>query len=602
MTVYTKIKAAFCFVIISVFMLLCGLDAIPRLDAMAGDMLLSDGAEPASEIVILTIDDDSINALGRFPWPRSTYAALLENLADSGAAVIGLDILFTEPSDEYEDEALMEAIAYAGNVVLPMQANIRVGQKSEIDEDGVLLAHGAIYPIPMLAAQAADFGHINAQPDDWDSFIRRGMGTFRDVGDGTLIRSWDEVVYEQFCLRTGREYKEVTSRTFFKRPYIHFAGPPGTITHYPIFAALDPDIIDPSEFAGKIVLVGAFTTSLTEDSYFTPASGVQRMYGVEIHANIINNMLNGDYVTPTPRWLNIFTLLLFCAAAAFFQHRIRRALLKFCLVIGVAAVAAGSWYLLFRAGMLASVSYTLLALVCLYLIDVLISYMAEFGEKHRVISMFGRYLAPQVLDKVVHEGEGSLQLGGEERDLTVLFVDIRGFTALSEMLSPTEVVEILNEYLTLATEAVFAFGGMLDKYIGDAVMALYNVPYDQEDHTLCAVKSALQMQRHGIELNAELEKRFGRAVHFGVGVNTGRAVVGNIGSPARMDYTAIGDVVNVSARLESNAKAGQVLISSAVYEKVKDEIEADALGGLKVKGRAGEVQAYQVNGLKGETS
>ena len=605
MTSYSKIKSAASIVLLAALVLFCSLDLLPSLNAVSRDILLKSGAPPSADIIILTIDDDSIEELGRFPWPRSVYAALLYNLADGGAAVVAMDILFTEESDEWEDEALMEALAYAGNVVLPVQADILVrqqlgggmSQSSVIGDDGLMIAFGATYPIPMFAAQAVDFGHINALPDTWDGYIRRGMGTFRNAEDDGLVYEWAEAVYRQYCLATGREILEPPSRIFRSRPYIHFAGPPGTIRHYPIHAALDPDIIDPSEFEGKIVLIGAYATGLDDDSFFTPASGAQRMYGVEIHANEINNMLSGKYVVPAPMLLDVLLLLVFCAAAAILFSLNKRTLIKLGVFAAAVAALLATWLILFASGRVISVSYALLALLLTYLTDVVLSYMEEFAERHRVMNIFGRYLSPQVLDKVIQDGEKSLALGGEERELTALFADIRGFTSLSEVLAPPEVVEILNEYLTLVTEAIFKHGGTLDKYIGDAAMALYNVPYEQEDHVMRAVKSALLMQELGTALHYDLLEHYGRDVRFGIGINTGPAVFGNIGSPSRMDYTAIGDTVNVASRLESNAGPGQILISDAVYERVKDYIEAIPLGGLKVKGRESQVQTYEVKGL-----
>jgi len=605
MTSYSKIKSAVSIAILAALVLLCAYDVFPSLNAAFRDILLKGGAPAPADIVILTIDDDSIGELGRFPWPRSVYAALLYNLADGGAAVIAMDILFTEESDEWEDEAFMDALAYAGNVVLPVQADILVrqqlgggmSQSSVIGDDGLMVAYGATYPIPMFAAQSVDFGHINALPDKWDGYIRRGMGTFRNAEDDGLIYEWAEVVYKQYCLATGREIAEPPVRDFVSRPYIHFAGPPGTITHYPIYAALDPDIIDPSEFEGKIVLIGAYATGLQEDSFFTPTSGSQRMYGVEIHANEINNMLNGEFIRPTPIWLDILLLLIICEAAAVLYASIKRTLVKLGLFIAAVLVLLGIWLLLFNFGWVISVSYALLALIIMYFADVVLSYMQEFMERRHVLNLFGRYLSPQVLDKVIQDGEESLRLGGEEREMTALFVDIRGFTSFSEILEPPKVVEILNDYLTLVTEAIFEFGGTLDKYIGDAAMALYNVPYEQEDHVMRAVKSALRMQERGAALHNDLAERYGRDVRFGIGINTGPAVFGNIGSPSRMDYTAIGDTVNVAARLESNATAGQILISEAVFDQVKDKVTAIPLGALKVKGRESQVLTYDVKGF-----
>jgi adenylate cyclase len=241
--------------------------------------------------------------------------------------------------------------------------------------------------------------------------------------------------------------------------------------------------------------------------------------------------------------------------------------------------------------------YPLGLLAAQYIAILAEKFIAEQLEKKRVTDVFGKYVAPQIVDEILKEGETGLKLGGTRRDITVLFVDIRGFTPLSESAEPEEVVSILNQYLSLCAEAIFAYGGTLDKYIGDATMALFNAPLDLEDHQLRAVQTALAMQEGAKPLQEKLEKEFGKVVRFGVGIHTGPAIVGNIGADFRMDYTAIGDTVNTSARLESNSKPGQILISSEVYGYVKEHVEVTDLGLIQVKGKAQGVQVYQVDKL-----
>ena len=176
-----------------------------------------------------------------------------------------------------------------------------------------------------------------------------------------------------------------------------------------------------------------------------------------------------------------------------------------------------------------------------------------------------------------------------------MFVDIRGFTPMSESLKPEQVVEILNEYLSLTTNAIFQNGGTLDKFVGDATMAVFNAPFDLEDYVYKAVCTARDIAAGSAELEKKLMERFGKTVSFGIGVNCGEAVVGNIGCEYRMDYTAIGDTVNTAARLESNAKAGQILISEAVYEAVKDRLEVTEVGVIPLKGKSNGVFVYSVD-------
>lgn len=213
----------------------------------------------------------------------------------------------------------------------------------------------------------------------------------------------------------------------------------------------------------------------------------------------------------------------------------------------------------------------------------------EATEKERIKSVFGRYLAPSVIDQLMDDPR-SVQLGGVRREVTVMFCDIRGFTGISERNPPEEVVAILNSYLTCATEVILGAGGTLDKFLGDGVMAFFNAPLEQADHALAAVRAAIRMQErlHGLRGVAE------HRVAFGVGINSGEGVVGNIGTADLMNYTVIGDVVNVAARLQGEARAGEVLISSSVYERIADRVEVEELGAIHVKGRAQPVSIHKV--------
>jgi adenylate cyclase len=224
----------------------------------------------------------------------------------------------------------------------------------------------------------------------------------------------------------------------------------------------------------------------------------------------------------------------------------------------------------------------------------------ESIKKQRVINAFKKYVAPQVVDELAKKDDFSISLGGEKRHVAVLFVDIRGFTPMSEGLMPEEVVEILNEYLNLTTNAIFKNKGTLDKFIGDATMAIFNAPFDLDDYVFRAVCTAMDIAKGSNALDAKLQERFGRSVSFGIGVHCGDAVVGNIGCEHRMDFTAIGDTVNTAARLESNAARGQILISKEVYEHVKDRVDANAIGAIPLKGKRQEVFVYQLNEIKTE--
>ena len=218
----------------------------------------------------------------------------------------------------------------------------------------------------------------------------------------------------------------------------------------------------------------------------------------------------------------------------------------------------------------------------------------EATEKERVKAVFGRYLAPWVVEQLMDD-PASVHLGGVRREVSVLLADIRGFTGISERHPPEEVVAILNRYLACATEVILGAGGTLDKFLGDGVMAFFNAPLPQEDHVLAAVRAALQMQTR----LRELQGPGGGRIAFGVGINTGEGVVGNIGTPELMNYTIIGDVVNVAARLQGEARAGEVLLSAGAYERIAGAVEVEELGSMHVKGRAQPVQIYKLLRIAG---
>jgi len=223
-----------------------------------------------------------------------------------------------------------------------------------------------------------------------------------------------------------------------------------------------------------------------------------------------------------------------------------------------------------------------------------IGYLYTTLEKKKIEGTFKRYVAPQVVDQIFNDGLDNISLGGKKTEIACLFVDIRGFTPLSEVLTPEEVVEVLNEYFDLITKCIFENGGTLDKFIGDAAMAIFNAPIEVDDYTYKAVKTACDIVKGAKILEEKLFERFGKEVRFGIGVNKGEAVVGNIGSNSRMDYTAIGNTVNTAARLESNAKPGQVLISEDVYKEIKDRIKAESIGEIPLKGKAEKIEVFSV--------
>lgn len=448
-------------------------------------------------------------------------------------------------------------------------------------------------PYPELKAAAATVGHINTIPDR-DRVVRNSLYSFMD--QGKQIESFSWVVYKMYKERMGETANaDMLPLDDFGRFHIPYTGRPFQYEAIPYSAVLSGDV--PADyFEDRIVLIGPYATGFKDD-YPTPLQVKSPMYGVEIHANIIQALLEGNFKHELDWKWNAFILLI-AAALAYFLFRKWNMLFSFVSVaVLIAAFVIGGGYL-YRQGVIVSIGYVVPLLIVSCIVVVGFHYVEELFERRRVTDIFGRYVAPEVVNQILKNGEEGLKLGGTRRELTVLFVDIRGFTPLSEKAEPEEIVEILNEYLDLAANCIFKFDGTLDKFIGDAAMAIFNAPLLLEDHPMRAVEAAWAMKEGSAALERKLIERFGFGVKFGLGIHTGPAVFGNIGSKSRMDYTAIGDTVNTAARLESNAKPGQIILSDVVYQAVKNRVKVNPLGEIKVKGKEQGIIIYELEGLQ----
>ncbi|MFZ3131537.1 MAG: adenylate/guanylate cyclase domain-containing protein, partial [Desulfosporosinus sp.] len=352
--------------------------------------------------------------------------------------------------------------------------------------------------------------------------------------------------------------------------------------------------VSPAHFAGSVVLIGPYALGL-EDMYYTPASKILQMYGVVIHANIIQSLLDDKIYTRVSQPIGLLLILVMGLLAYLMMERVRA---KWAILITVGFLvvySVGSVIVFQTLNILLPYIYPILTIIALYIFSVVSQYLKERKERGRVTGIFGRYVSKAVVQEILSSKE-EIKVGGIRKDITLMFVDIRGFTPMSEKMEPEDIINLLNEYLDLCSRAVFAFEGTIDKFIGDGVMSIFGAPIEQKDHPERAVRAALQMQRESVKLAEGLLKRYGRSVSFGIGLNSGPAVVGNIGSQDRLDYTAIGDTVNLAARLESNAKPGQILISKETYERIKDKFRVTPLDPIKVKGKEKLVEIYQVEG------
>lgn len=567
-------------------------DAFYSLDSLMKDKLYQQPRGINNKIKIIAIDDETLRELGPLGnWSRQVYADIIEALGDN-PAVIGMDIMVFGEKDREGDEALKAACEKSGRVISGSYINYTTAYC--IDENGEpYINYLNIKDIEQpIIVDYAETGFVNAVPDN-DGIVRSAFLT-ADY-EGETYDSFAKRIYSMYCKNTGTA--ENTPRLDEKgRMWINYAGRPADYENIPLYAVLNGSV-DPRVFKDCIVLVGAYASGLS-DQFSVPNSESQ-MYGVEIHANIVQGLLDGKSLVPAPRLMAALIIAAFCAAAYILTKKLPlKAATPAAVVIVAGSVIA---FIAINSG---GTSFPLIylplgALLC-YLINLVRKYVEERLEKKKITDAFKKYVAPQVVEEIAKKGGYQIKLGGENRDIAVLFVDIRGFTPMSESLEPEQVVDILNSYLNLTTNSIFANGGTLDKFIGDATMAVFNAPFDLDDYVYRAVKTAWAIVSGGNAIESKFLERYGKSVSFGVGVNCGPAVVGNIGCDFRMDYTAIGDTVNTAARLEANAKRGQVLISESVYERVKGRVTVEPIGEIPLKGKSKGVFVYSLTGITEE--
>jgi adenylate cyclase len=348
-------------------------------------------------------------------------------------------------------------------------------------------------------------------------------------------------------------------------------------------------------FKDSIVLVGAYASGM-QDAYRAAIDRGQSMQGVEINANLLQALMDGKTAVEASRHVHA-AIMFVITYLIFFLVRKQKLIISIVEMVAFTGIHLLVGRIMALNGKVITQLYVVIvfALIIVYLI--VEKYLVEKLRRRKMLSTFKQYMAPQVVDKLTKGNDFEIKLGGEKRDVAVMFVDIRGFTPMSENLAPEEVVSILNEYLALTTASVLDNEGTLDKFIGDATMAVFNAPFDLEDYEYKAVCAAWDIVKGAKELEKKCMERFGKSVAFGVGVNCGEAVVGNIGCDFRMDYTAIGDTVNTAARLESNAKRGQVLISEHIYERLKGRIQVKEIGVIPLKGKTQGVCVYELQGI-----
>lgn len=570
---------------------------LERLELAARDglMRLRGVRAPDPRIVIVAIDDFSFNWTGyQWPWPRAYLAQIVTRLNQAGARLIGLDIfLFESGYDAGGDEALATALAE-----LPLSVSV-----IQIFADEFLGTETLKQPRTSYLAGLDGLGLTGIHLDD--DAIDRGLQAFDVFGDQVYYH-W---AFETAALVLGVERPSVTPTglTFNgqavplngDRFLVNFAGPAGT---YPTYSAADvaDGLVDPAVFRDKIVLIGATSITL-HDTYPTPFSASRPTPGVEIVANAIATILSGEYLHVTPPWVNMLVILLMAALAGLIGriHRPAVALLAlfgallFYFGICLLAFARFDWYLpvtgpeamLFLGVIVPSVEQA----------------VSQEIEKRRVRGLFTRFLPPRMVDQLLATQDISSL--NKRADVSILFSDIRGFTTLSERMTPEEVVALLNPYLEAMTGVIHRNGGTVDKYEGDAVIAFFGEPVPYPDHALRAVRAAVEMRLELARLNQrwQAEGRLESDLEIGIGVHSGEVFVGLLGSAQRVNYTVIGDNANLASRLQDQTKivGWPILVSERTAELVKGEFEVEFAALQALRGKSEPVNIYKVLGRKG---
>jgi adenylate cyclase len=569
------------------------LGPLERLELLWFDQLfeLRGIQKPAAPIVIVMIDESSFQELNlQWPFPRALHGRLLDRISADRPLVIGLDVIFDSDSrfGPADDKALGAAIARAGNVVLGL--GIAQDEQVVVDDRGKSLGpqrEVVNMPLPVIREKAAAIGPFNVPPDA-DGHVRRVPIRVRVPDPQTR--------YEWWLAFDAQLHRQLSAAGFPTKPLpdvgeilVNFRGRLTDFERVPYYRVVNGEI-PAGEFRDKIVLIGP-TSEILHDVFATAFAGGGDMPGVVIHANALETLIRGDRIREVPKVASTVLAGLAALVGSLLAVRLRalRALVVVVLVwvaVGLVAFAVFKYADVWWRGM----AFTF-GLAFGYGATVVENFVREQREKQRL----SRFFSPDVLRAVVRDRDGR-SLRPRRRVVTVLFSDIRGFTSISERLQPEQVDEMLQEYLTVMTEVVFRHGGTVDKYIGDAIMGLYNAPYEDPDHALNAIRTALEFQERAIPFSARWQAKLGVTIRCGVGINSGEAVVGSLGSRQRNEYTAIGDAVNLAARLESITKDYNVpiIISEFTYEYVKGRFPTRELDTVTVKGKSQPVKIYGV--------
>jgi adenylate cyclase len=603
------------------------------------DRLLPSNDKADPNVLIVGLDDNSINKVGHFPFSRDRFATVLDNLHQSGAAVTAFDVGFSESTSGTGDDLFATAIGRDGPVILAYgQSGLKDGNHdyvytdagdnnrpldkficgnpkavpgckpvAELGATAILLDNDQVVRrIPMfLEAPCVTDGGGKCTPGILNPFsflAYRRWATLGDANPPPLERSAQGATF-------GTTWLKPLPIDDFGVATVGWSGGPTYVKNqgnYLSFADVYNNNFDRSKVDGKAVLIGVYGATALHDEQLVAPTGPNNgnvMNGVEIHASVIQ-MLNSPgqikFVKSEPPIAVLLSLLIISVLLGLILPRLS-ALYGLVATVGVAVLYTLAWTLLKTIlQVVPDLFHVWLAIGLTYAGLMAYRFLYEEREKQKVTSLFGQYLKPELVENMARARSiDDVPVGGERRDLSLLFVDIRGFTHLSESMEPQDVLRVIDTYLEDLTNLVFRWDGTLDKYVGDEIMAFWNAPHAQEGHALLAVRCAWEMIAMMPEIQAKLKAAGLPEIKYGIGVNTGPASVGFMGSKGRRAYTALGDTVNTAARFCGHAGPTQILIGQATYEQCRDYIAVDMVPGVQLKGKSAEkFTIYRVTAIR----
>jgi adenylate cyclase len=548
-----------------------GFDMLTRLTATE---------KPSVPVVIVAIDEASFGNLEKqWPWPRGMHAKVVDALREDGAKVIAFDVEFSEPDIHGQDQEFADAIARAGNVILG--ANISYSEREHFK------SISRIDPLHIFKAAGARSALIAVNQDP-DSAQRR-------------LPEYEDSFFREIIREYSRHTQGVSADVRIPPgSMIRYVGPDHTfkfVSYYQVIEHLLPK----GTFKDQIVMIGRDVTTAPEvgaqqvDMFITPffSSTRQLMPGVEIHANMIDGTLTRRNLIGMP-WASYLTLTVLMTVLAGLAMREWLPVRSLVAVLGFALVLLfASWVLFEFANYWIQIAAPIAGMLLVYIANGGIAFLREQQRRQEIKRAWSFYVSPQVVDQMIAHPE-QLVLGGQKREVTLMFTDLANFTTISEQLTPEQVSHLLNRHLTEMTRIVIAHSGTVDKFIGDAVMAFWGAPFDDQAQAQHACEAAREMQKAQAKLREELKAEGFPPVFMRIGIHTGSAVVGNMGSDERFDYTAVGDPVNLASRLEgANKNYGtDILISETTAARLNGTVPLRAVDLVKVKGKLDAVAVF----------